>query len=308
MKWIDLNRAKIKVYGKKSKLALKGISEEHKAFLHNLLTNDIVNLPEKHFNYNLRLNGKGYPIQDFFVYNYGDFFLLDTEEDSKKIIDEFDKLKLSMQVFFEDLTPNYKHIFIFGENADEFIKKAFNIEQLEPFKFVFQENVTVARNFLRNGEDGYDIFGEIDDVLNFLENKNKITQEEFESIRIENCIPKIHKELKEGYLPLETPITEFAISFTKGCYIGQEVIARVYYRGNPPRTLAKFSFNENLHEGEKIVDNDKKIGEITSISPKKNIALGYILKAKLRENTFKTESGKDVKLLGECKINAVNSK
>ncbi|RMD46624.1 MAG: folate-binding protein, partial [Aquificota bacterium] len=74
MKWLKLKRSKIKVFGKKSKLVIKGIAEEHKAFLHNLFTNDINGLKPYHFNYNLRLNGKGYPIQDFFVFNFGDYF------------------------------------------------------------------------------------------------------------------------------------------------------------------------------------------------------------------------------------------
>jgi hypothetical protein len=306
MNWIGLKRSKIKVYGKKSKLSIKGISEEHKAFLHSLFTNDINNLLPFHFNYNLRLNGKGFPVQDFFVYNFGEYFILDTQEDSKSVIEEFTKLKLSMQVFFEDLTEKTEHIYIFGENADNFIKDTFNIS-LKPFEFKDLGDLTIARNFLRNGENGYDIFGNLNKLKNLLNSSEKISEDQFENIRIKNCIPKIHKELKEGYIPLETPITDFAISFTKGCYIGQEVIARIHFRGKPPRTLVKFNFEGKITEGEKIIENDKKIGEITSVSNLENIALGYILKAKLNQVEFLTENGKKVNLLGECKINGINS-
>ncbi|EDP73684.1 folate-binding protein YgfZ [Hydrogenivirga sp. 128-5-R1-1] len=302
MNWIKLTRAKIKVYGKKSKLAIKGVAEEHKAFLHGLFTNDINGLLPEHFNYNLRLNGKGYPVQDFFVYNFGEYFILDTKENADKVIEEFTKLKLSMQVFFENLTQQNEHIYIFGENTDKFVEENFNIS-LKPFEFKTVKNFTIAKNFLRNGENGYDFFGNLEKVKTLLPKENEISQEEFENIRIKNCIPKIHKELKEGYLPLETPITPYAISFTKGCYVGQEVIARVHYRGKPPRTLAKFEVDrQKIKEGEKIIDGDKKIGEITSVSPVENIALGYILKAKLNEREFDTENGNKIKLKNECEI------
>lgn len=306
MKWIILDRYKIKVYGKKSKLVIKGIAEEHKAFLHNLLTNDINGLKEGFFNYNLRLNGKGYPTQDFFVFNLGDFFILDTEEKASEIIEEFNKLKLSMQVFFEDLTPNYKHIHIFGKDSEEFIKKNFDIS-LQNFQFKLLDGLIIAKNFLRTGNIGFDVFGNIEQVLNLLDEKDKISNEEFENERIKNCIPKIKKELKEGYLPNESPIFPYAVSLTKGCYIGQEVVARVHYRGNPPRTTAKFTFEGNLKEGEKIFIEDKKVGEITSISPLENVALGYILKAKLSEKEFKTENGNKIKLVEECNLNGKNN-
>jgi folate-binding protein YgfZ len=302
MKAIKLNRGKIKVYGKSSKLAIKGISREDKAFLHNLFTNDINNLKPFHFNYNLRLKSNGNPIDEFFVYNLEDYFLLDTNENSKKIIEEFTKLKLSLQVYFEDLTQNFIHIYVFGEKSDEFIKDMFNIN-LQPFEFKYVNDTLVARNFLRCGENGYDIITRQKELLGDLE---FITEDEFEYIRIKNCIPKIGKELKEGYLPLETPIAKFAINFNKGCYVGQEVIARVYFRGATPRTLVKFKNIDTLNEGEIILSEGKKVGEITSVN--KDLSLGYMLRNSIKNNEiFTTEKGNKLQLLGECSINEKNS-
>ncbi len=301
MKWIKLDRSKIKVSGKKSKFALKGIQEEHKAFLHNLLTNDINNLPAGKFNYNLRLKENGHPIQDFFVFNFGDYFILDTDEDAKKIIDEFNRLKLSLQVNFEDLTPNMEHMYIYGEGAKEFIKGILG-QDLEDFSFIEKDGAIIAKNFLRVGEEGYDIFGKIDSILEKLNPQDQIDNEKFEKDRIKNCVPKIGKELKEGYLPLETPIADYAISYNKGCYVGQEAIARVYFRGKTPRTMVKLELEDaSITEGEKILSGDKKVGEITSISPDRKVALGYVLRAFL-DKPIQTESGKKVKILGECRL------
>jgi len=300
MKAILLNRAKIKVSGKKSKLAIKGIAEEHKAFLHNLFTNDINNLPPNKFNYNLRLKGNGHPVNEFFVYNFGDDFILDTPSNPQDVIQEFTKLKLSMQVFFEDLTDNFKHLYIFGEGSQDFIKEKFGFE-IQDFEFRQFENGFVAKNFLRAGEEGFDIVADEDTVSSLLEELQTVSEEEFDYIRIKNCIPKIHKELKEGYLPLETPIVPYAISFNKGCYIGQEAIARVYFRGKTPRTIAKFEVVDKTQENTKIVKEGKKLGEVTSVN--KELALGYLLRAFIKEGKIlDLENGGKVKVLGECEI------
>ncbi len=203
MNWVLLNRFKILLKGKKSKLNLKGIQEEHKAFLHNLLTNDINNLPDKRFNYNLMLDAKGSPLLDFFVYNDGNTFILDTDQEPSKLIERFNKIKLSLQVFFDIL--EYKHIYIFGEKVEESLS-ILGIQTPERFSFLKTDKFYVANNPLRLGVAGYDIFGNIDEIIEKLDKNLQVSQEDFEDIRTKNCIPKIGKELKENILPLETNI------------------------------------------------------------------------------------------------------
>ncbi|MDQ7039130.1 MAG: folate-binding protein, partial [Aquificota bacterium] len=82
MRWIILKRSKVRVYGKPLKMMMKGMTaqEEHTHFLHSLLTNNVKNLREGDFNYNLWLKPNGQPVGDFFVYRVGDHFLLDSEK------------------------------------------------------------------------------------------------------------------------------------------------------------------------------------------------------------------------------------
>ncbi len=292
MRWLRLKRSKIKVFGRKGKTLPKGFQEEHTSFLHSLLTNDIKGLKPFSFNYNLWLKQNGFPIEDFFVYKLEDAYLLDTEGDAKRIIEEFERLKLSLRVYFEDLTENYHHIFIFGEGAKEWVKRIFGSVP-EEGKFFEKDGIFVANNPLRLREEGFDIFG----TLNSLELPvgREISQEDFEGLRIEKKIPKIGKELRDGYSPLEAGLLNVAISLTKGCYVGQEVIARIHYKGRLPRTLALFE-GENLQEGQKIFDGEKEVGLITSVS-KKGLALGYILLNKLEEKReFATDKAKVIVL------------
>ncbi|MCX7760782.1 MAG: folate-binding protein [Hydrogenothermaceae bacterium] len=298
MNWIKLNRGKIRVYGKSSKVLSPKMGQvpDHVAFLNSILTNDIKQLENGKFNYNLMLTGKGYPIDDFFVLKDGEEFVLDFEGDSQIRIDSFNRLKLSLKVYFETL--NLNHYFIFGEGSEEFLRENFKIENTpDKFQYIKTEDFYILRNPLRLGIDGFDIFATEEIKLNGRE----ITQQEFESLRIKNCIPKINKELKEGIIPLETNIYKYAISFDKGCYTGQEVIARIYFRGKPPRIMAKFKLSQRIPEDTPIIYNDRKAGIITSVDANSLEAIGFILESMAdTEKVYKVEA-LELKLLYICR-------
>jgi len=302
MKWIELKRSKIKVYGKPVKTLMKGLTapEEHTHFLHGLLTNDIKSLKPYTFNYNLWLKQNGQPIADFFVYKIKDYYILDTKEPADFVIKEFNRLKLSLKVYFEDLSKNYTHVFLYGNGAEEFVKEKFGAELKDYEVKEIGEEAYIAKNPVRLKSTGFDLFGKIENLLKELPQDSKASEEEFEEERIKNCVPEIHKELREGFSPLEAGVLPYAISLNKGCYVGQEAIARVYFRGRTPRVLAKFEVLSPVKENEKIVEGNKAIGLITSVSPSGKIALGYILRAKFEEGKeYDTESGK-VRALGVC--------
>jgi folate-binding protein YgfZ len=97
--------------------------------------------------------------------------------------------------------------------------------------------------------------------------------DELEAMRIEAGTPAWGKELDESVLPAEAGLEETHISFTKGCYPGQEPIARLHYRGHPNRRLRRIEV-ENAQPGAEIVHGGKTVGRVTSGVPGK--ALGYV--------------------------------
>ncbi|GAB6073035.1 hypothetical protein JCM14244_14120 [Venenivibrio stagnispumantis] len=299
MYWIEFKKEKVKVFGKKSKIPFKtGLQDEHIVFLDSILTNDIKKLEQNKFYYALKLNKNGYAEKDFFVFKEEDFFIIDTDLSADILIEEFQKLKLSLKVYFEKL-QGYRHFYLFGEDAEEFIKNRFDIT-LNNFEFKKLEDIYIAKNPVRLNQIGFDIFTKNEDFINLLKDFKEISEKDFEDLRIKNCVPKIGKELKEGIIPLETNIVDYAFSFNKGCYVGQEVIARVYFRGKSPRTLSKFEILNNLKEEEKIIE-EKPIGFISSINSENNYALGFILRAKAEEGKiYKTENNGEIKLLKIC--------
>jgi len=96
---------------------------------------------------------------------------------------------------------------------------------------------------------------------------------ELERLRIEQGVPAWGKELDESILPAEAGLDETHISFTKGCYPGQEPIARLHHRGHVNRRLRLLDV-ESAQAGDEIRVGDKVVGRVTSAVPRR--ALGYV--------------------------------
>jgi tRNA-modifying protein YgfZ len=97
--------------------------------------------------------------------------------------------------------------------------------------------------------------------------------EELERLRIEAGTPRWGFELDDRVLPAEAGLDESAVSFTKGCYPGQEPIARLRYRGKVNRRLRVLDV-ESASRGDEILFADKAVGRVTSAVP--GLALGYV--------------------------------
>jgi tRNA-modifying protein YgfZ len=97
--------------------------------------------------------------------------------------------------------------------------------------------------------------------------------EQLERLRIEAGTPVWGRELDETILPAEAGLDETHVSFTKGCYPGQEPIARLHYRGRPNRRLAVLEVASAI-PGDEIVLDGKTVGRVTSVVPGR--ALGYL--------------------------------
>jgi folate-binding protein YgfZ len=97
--------------------------------------------------------------------------------------------------------------------------------------------------------------------------------EQLERLRIEAGTPVWGRELDETVLPAEAGLDDTHVSFTKGCYPGQEPIARLHYRGRPNRRLRVIEVAD-ARPGDEILFGDKTVGRVTSAVP--GLALGYV--------------------------------
>ena len=115
--------------------------------------------------------------------------------------------------------------------------------------------------------------------------------ESFNVHRIEAGIPWYGLDMDENTLPIEAGLEKDAISFNKGCYIGQESVARITYRGHVNRKLVGLSLSgiQPASKGDKISKDGQEVGWVTSsaYSPnfKRAIALGYLRREVLEPST-----------------------
>jgi len=305
---VDLSHhGKIKLGGK-----------EHIKFLQGILSNDVEKLEEGNGQYSTFLTPKGRTITDMRLYRKGDSVLLDLEPGvSEKVRELFLKYKISYKVDIEDVTDSLSLISVHGPNAKKLVEKTLGkqIPDLKEYDFITSETngqELLIANMNRTGELGFDIFVSSDGTNKTLW-ENLIAQGEefdakpvgldaFETLRIEAGIPRFGVDMNENTIPIEAGIWN-ALSFEKGCYVGQEVIARIKWRGhvNWHLTGLKIDGDDIPKMDSKIIRGEREIGYITSsaFSPKLNqiIALGYIRREFSNPGaqvTIKMESNKTV--------------
>jgi folate-binding protein YgfZ len=113
-----------------------------------------------------------------------------------------------------------------------------------------------------------------DEVLDERPPGEEVDEGAFERWRIEAGIPRWGGEIDDRILPAEAGLTETHVSFSKGCYPGQEPIARQHYRGKLNRRLRVLDVEGEVNPNDEIFWEGKKVGRITSAVP--GVALAYV--------------------------------
>ncbi len=159
-----------------------------------------------------------------------------------------------------------------------------NLSGLGPFDFVEPEGRIVSKDPTL----AIDGFVEWKDPGATLElNAPLAGFQAYEALRIENGFPRWGADMGPDVLPMEAGLEPIAISYTKGCYIGQEVIQRVKSYSEPPRMLVQLAV-AGADPGEKIAAGGQEIGHVTSAAA--DLALGYVRKEYKKPGT-KVEVG-----------------
>lgn len=112
------------------------------------------------------------------------------------------------------------------------------------------------------------------------------TDSEWLDFRIRNLIPDSLHELREPVVPLEANL-KYAISFTKGCFPGQEVVARIENLGHPANVLVSMEFDEEVADGADLMAGDKRTGRVTTVQCLSDgcRGLGYVKWAQMQVGT-----------------------
>jgi len=275
-----------------SQFVVKG--DDRARFLHRIVSQDIKTLSPGQGAYATLLNAQGHILADFRVYCTSDYFVIDTDADlrdktmqalARYIIG--DRVQLEAVQMFE--------LAIQGPQSRAFVEKTLHAElpQLQEFGHVITTFSGMPVRMVRatsTGEEGYEIWGGAKDSAGIWEaccaqaSIDRVLccgTEALESLRIEAGIPRYGPDMGEDTLPLEAGLLN-ALSFNKGCYVGQEIVERARSRGHVNWKLSGL-FVEGAAvpaPGEKLLSAGKEIGEVTSscASPTldRTIALAYL--------------------------------
>lgn len=270
-------------------------------FLNGLITNDIAKLEENKWMFAAFPNAQGRLIAMVRVLKKDGKFLFDTGAVTReKVFENLFRFTFAGDFIVQDLSDDFGVLSVQGEKSGEMIeqisgRKLNEENEIAEFNFNGENILMIQSNHL--SKNGFDLFvpkAVLEDLTKEFENQSavKIGDEAFETLRIEQGTPRYGVDMDETNVVLETGI-DSAVNFNKGCYIGQEIIARIHFRGHVAKKLTGLIFedeNAEINHGDEIKTlDDKNAGKLTSVifSPKlgKKIALGYVRYAFLEKGT-----------------------
>lgn len=273
------NAASVDLSGR-GRLRITG--EDRARLLHAMTTNQVQKLAPGQGCYVFFLNAQGRILGDANLFCFGDHFLLDTEPETRvKLAEHLDRYIIADDVTVEDVTESTFCIAVEGPQAVTAIPGIH--PPSDPYTWTAWGSCFVAATNT-TGAGGYAIFGPAhkkSSVLEALSQLPAATAQDALTVRIENGRPRYGEEITERYLVQETGQMH-AVNFTKGCYLGQEIVERVRSRAQIHRILCRVEIDsrEVPPSGTKLKSGDVEVAEIASAaySPAlgKVIAMAYV--------------------------------
>ena len=273
-----------------------GLSGRDRAtYLQGLLTNDIPALGPGSGCYAAWLTPQGRMTTDLHVLESGDMMLLEVPAATREsVLQRLDQFLFSEDVQLGDLTAALGEVDVHGPRAADTIEQtiagAGGLATWAPYQNArvdFAGSPVVVARIDRLGVPGFTLYVEAArelDLVGALERAgaSRVGSEAVEIARVEAGYPLFGVDMTEDTIPLEAGIENRAISLTKGCYVGQEVIIRVLHRGHGRvvrRLVGLRAGGDAPPRGARIHGGGREIGTVTSavVSPRFGaIALGYV--------------------------------
>jgi len=284
-----LDRGRIVVRGK-----------DRASYLQGLLTNDVAALTAGQGCYTAYLPPQGRMISDLWVYELGDRMLMSLPlGTTPTVLARLDEFVFAEDVQLEDVTNAFDSVVVLGPSARVGLQAALSPAPLDPLDQLADHAsmstqlptgpATIVR-VVDDGEPGFEVVmarGHAAVVAEELRRHGGVplSNATLEMLRIEAGIPVFHRDMDEETIPLEAGIESRAISFTKGCYVGQEVIVRVVHRGHGrvARKLVGLMVEgtmvpapQSAVTSEEGVDIGRVTSSSWSLAVKRPVALAYL--------------------------------
>jgi folate-binding protein YgfZ len=283
------------------------------SYLQGLVTNDVAILKAGEGCYAAYLTPQGRMIADLFVYELGDVMMLTVPREQKDaVLEKLDQFIFSEDVQLGDVTGSFFVIAIVGPDASGIVSGIVGcpVSEIDALpqhanrRAAFGNGAAIVTRVTDTGAAGYDVYVEQSHagaLQRAIADAGVLAAdlETAEAIRIEAGVPKFNHDMDEQTIPLEAGIEPRAISLTKGCYVGQEVIIRVLHRGHGrvARKLVGLVFDDAglPAPGDGVTVGSREVGHITSsaMSPalRRPVALAYLHRDFLAPGTAVSVAG-----------------
>ena len=260
-------------------------------FLNGLITNDVAKFESYTWKLAAFPNAQGRLLAVVRVLRVDEGFLFETDDAAhEKVLKNLQRFTLAGDFKVRDLTAEYSRISVRGKEISSFGYKIPTENEIIGAKFG-EERGFLIRAYRAPGFDAFVPKTQAGSFTDELKTRGAIPigEETREVLRVENGEPRYGIDMDETTVVLETGLKE-AVSFNKGCYIGQEIIARIHFRGHVAKQLTGLILEEPARPNDELKSAEgKAAGRITSVafSPtlEKNIALAFVRYEVLAEGT-----------------------
>jgi len=300
----DAARERVALHDASYRPWLRITGEDRLTFLHGMVTQDINGLAAGHATYAAMLTVKGAMVADARVLRREEDLILDLEPGTAARVLEFlGKYLISEEAELHDATDALALLRLIGPRTEDTLAALLG-EAWAPLAHLALREVKLAgvpvllAGNTALGLPGVDLvvprasLGAVWDVLERAGaplGLRPLGIDALEILRVEAGVPRFGQDMGETTIPLEANLAH-AISYNKGCYIGQEVIARATFRGHMNRKLTGLLLSADVAPGDFLMRADKKVGWITSVvqSPQlsQRIGLGYVHRDSLDAGTL----------------------
>ncbi len=249
----------------RGKLALTGAGA--KEFLAGQVTNDTLALTPGSGCYAAFLTPKGKMLGDLRILDLGEELFLDTERPAlQALFDMIRRFKIGYDVQLHKRTVERGLLSLIGPDATR-IAGAEQLPASEDANAAVEiEGLTAV---LVRTDTGVDLICDAADTEHLAKTLRErgatpVSEDTTEILRVEHGRPRYGIDLDDTVIPQEAGLNERAVSFTKGCYVGQETVARLYYKGKPNRWLCGLRLSAPAEPGAELRLGERSVGRLTS--------------------------------------------
>jgi tRNA-modifying protein YgfZ len=246
------------------KLALTG--PEAKAFLNGQVSNDIEALTPGSGCYAALLTHKGKMLADLRVIDTSEELLVLCERAGlQSLFDALRRFKIGFDCELHKRTLERGLLSLIGPRAQELTGPVPGDEHASARAEIGPAPVLLVRTDV--GVDVVCDSADTDRVRAALTAAGAVQVDDTaaEVLRVEHGRPRYGVDLDDSVIPQEAGLNERAVSFTKGCYVGQETVARLHWRGKPNRHLRGLRLGEEVQPGTELRLGDREVGRLTSV-------------------------------------------